>query len=148
MDRKTVGEELGVTRTTVDRIFRLVPVIQLPGERKVYVRRVDVEALLETHTYDGTRVRPSRWTRGACGSAPGRARGYRYLGTHGFSLTRNGLFPITRDVTAEPGHFIGGTEGALRGPFLVLPPIPSVRGPPGSPAIDEDQAAAARRGQR
>ena len=58
LDRKTLAEELHVTRAAVDAIFRSVPVVALPGLRKPYVRRVDVESLLEESTFvDGQRVR-------------------------------------------------------------------------------------------
>ena len=58
LDRKTLADELGVTRATVDAIFRALPVVALPGLRKPFVRRADVQALLEQHTYrDGERVR-------------------------------------------------------------------------------------------
>ena len=58
LDRKTLAEELHVTRAAVDAIFRAVPVVALPGLRKPYVRRADVETLLEESTFiDGQRVR-------------------------------------------------------------------------------------------
>ena len=58
LDRKTLGEELGVTRAVVDAIFRSVPVVALPGLRKPMVRREDVLRLLEESTYrDGERIR-------------------------------------------------------------------------------------------
>ena len=58
VDRKTLADELGVTRATVDAIFRALPVVALPGLRKPFVRRDDVEVLLARSTYrDGERVR-------------------------------------------------------------------------------------------
>ena len=58
LDRKALAAELGVTRAVVDAICRAVPVIVLPGSRKVLVRREDVAALLAERTYRGDRVRP------------------------------------------------------------------------------------------
>lgn len=58
LDRKALAEELNVTRAAVDAIFRSLPVVALPGLRKPYVRRADVEILLEESTFvDGQRVR-------------------------------------------------------------------------------------------
>jgi hypothetical protein len=60
IDQKHLGEELGVGHGTVEAIFRHVPVVAIPGHRKVFVRRVDVERFLSQHTYtDGNRVRPA-----------------------------------------------------------------------------------------
>lgn len=49
-DRKRLAQELGVTRAAVDRIFRELPTVQLPGFRREWVRERDVEGLLERHT--------------------------------------------------------------------------------------------------
>jgi hypothetical protein len=60
IDQKRLGEELGVGHGTVEAIFRHVPVVAIPGHRKVFVRREDVERFLAEHTYrDGDQVRPS-----------------------------------------------------------------------------------------
>jgi hypothetical protein len=58
LDRAAVRRHLGLTRVDVERLFRELPVVSLPGSRKVYVRRDDLEAYLRTHTYDSGRVRP------------------------------------------------------------------------------------------
>jgi hypothetical protein len=58
LDRAGVRRHLGLTRVDVERLFRELPVVSLPGSRKVYVRRDDVEAYLGAHTYDTRRVRP------------------------------------------------------------------------------------------
>jgi hypothetical protein len=58
VDRKTVAAETGLTRAAVDALFRNVPVVTLPGCRKVWARRRDVMRLLEENTHDGTLVRP------------------------------------------------------------------------------------------
>jgi hypothetical protein len=60
IDQKHLGEELGVGHGTVEAIFRSVPIVAIPGHRKVFVRRADVERFLSQHTYtDGDRVRPT-----------------------------------------------------------------------------------------
>jgi hypothetical protein len=52
--------ELGLTRRSVDVIFRALPVVALPGVRRVYVRAGDLRAYLEQYTYDGrTKIRPT-----------------------------------------------------------------------------------------
>lgn len=60
VDRKRLAEEMGVSRATIDTIFRLVPVVALPGLRKPMVRRADVLELIEQSTWcdDGRSVRP------------------------------------------------------------------------------------------
>ncbi len=45
-------------QATVDWVFGRLPVVALPGHRKVFVRRDDVARLLNEHTYAGSRVRP------------------------------------------------------------------------------------------
>jgi hypothetical protein len=47
LDAKQLQVELGITRAAAEAIMRQLPVIQVPGLRKVYVRRPDVERLLE-----------------------------------------------------------------------------------------------------
>jgi hypothetical protein len=47
LDAKQLQAEIGVTRAAAEAIMRQLPVIQIPGLRKVYVRRPDVERLLE-----------------------------------------------------------------------------------------------------
>jgi hypothetical protein len=56
LDAKGLRVELGVTRAAVTKIIEQLPVVQLPGLRKVYVRRPDVERLLAEHTYDKDQV--------------------------------------------------------------------------------------------
>lgn len=58
VDRKTVAAETGLTRAAVDALFRAVPVVTVPGCRKVFARRQDVRRVLEDNTHDGTLVRP------------------------------------------------------------------------------------------
>lgn len=66
LDRKTLSEELGVPRSTVDVIFRQLPVVTFADSstrsgrhRKVYVKREDVQDLIQRGTFpnDGTEVR-------------------------------------------------------------------------------------------
>lgn len=58
LDRGAVARLYGLTRTDLDRVFRLLPVVSLPESRKVYVRRADLDELLAAHTYDKGAVRP------------------------------------------------------------------------------------------
>lgn len=59
IDRKMLQTETGLPRSGVDAIFQALPVITLPKHRKVYVRREDVDRLLQEGTFrnDGTEVR-------------------------------------------------------------------------------------------
>jgi hypothetical protein len=54
LDAKALQAELGVTRAAAEKIMQSLPIVQVPGLRKVYVRRSDVETLLErcTHAKD------------------------------------------------------------------------------------------------
>ena len=56
LDAKHLAAELGVTRAAAEAIMRRLPIVQVPGLRKVYVRRPDVERLLEEHTYTSEQV--------------------------------------------------------------------------------------------
>lgn len=49
LDRTAVCT-LGFKRQDADRIFRALPVVSLPGARKCYVRRSDLDDLLAAHT--------------------------------------------------------------------------------------------------
>jgi len=52
--------ELGWERSNIDRIFRELPVIFLPGEKRGgRVRVEDYRQLIEQSTYRGDRVRPT-----------------------------------------------------------------------------------------
>jgi hypothetical protein len=50
LDAKHLAVELGVTRAAAEAMMRQLPIVQVPGLRKVYVRRPDVAALLERST--------------------------------------------------------------------------------------------------
>jgi hypothetical protein len=58
LDAKGLQQELGVTRAAAEAIIRQLEVIAIPGLRKTFVKRVDVEALLARSTYGKDAVRP------------------------------------------------------------------------------------------
>jgi hypothetical protein len=51
LDAKHLAGELGITRAAAEKIMVKLPIVQVPGLRKVYVRRPDVEKLLEACTF-------------------------------------------------------------------------------------------------
>jgi hypothetical protein len=51
LDAKHLAAELGVTRAAAEKVMQALPIVQVPGLRKVFVKRSDVEALLERCTY-------------------------------------------------------------------------------------------------
>jgi hypothetical protein len=56
LDAKALQAELGVTRAAAEALMRRLPVVQIEGLRKVYVRRSDVAAYLEARTFANDRV--------------------------------------------------------------------------------------------
>jgi hypothetical protein len=56
LDAKTLRAELGVTRAAVEAIMRQLPVVQIEGLRKTYVRRSDVARYLDQRTFAKTEV--------------------------------------------------------------------------------------------
>jgi len=56
LDAKALRLELGVTRAAAEAIMRHLPVVQIEGLRKVYVRRADVSAYLQARTFSKTEV--------------------------------------------------------------------------------------------
>jgi hypothetical protein len=56
LDAKALQRELGVTRAAAEKIMQALPVVQIPGLRKVFVRRPDVEHLLERCTFSKDQV--------------------------------------------------------------------------------------------
>jgi hypothetical protein len=56
LDAKGLQRELGITRAAAEAIMRQLPIVQVPGLRKVYCRRPDLEQLLERCTYTKTEV--------------------------------------------------------------------------------------------
>jgi hypothetical protein len=61
LDAKALQSELGVTRAAAEAVMRQVPSVVIPGLRKSYVRRCDVEALISRHTYP--KSRPAEYAR-------------------------------------------------------------------------------------
>ena len=51
LDAKALQAELGVTRAAAEAIMRRLPVVQFEELRKVYVRRGDVAAYIESRTF-------------------------------------------------------------------------------------------------
>jgi hypothetical protein len=51
LDAKALQAELGVTRAAAEALMRWLPVVQIEGLRKVYVRRSDVAGYLEARTF-------------------------------------------------------------------------------------------------
>ncbi len=52
MDCKAIMDELGVKRNVAEEMMRHVPKVIVPGKRKVFVKKSDVESLLEEMTVD------------------------------------------------------------------------------------------------
>jgi hypothetical protein len=50
--------ELGLERRAVDAVFRVLPVIVLPGYTRPMIRAADYLRLLDESTYGDDRVRP------------------------------------------------------------------------------------------
>jgi hypothetical protein len=51
LDVRRLREELHVSRASAEAIMRVVPTVVIPGLRKSFCRRRDVERLLEASTY-------------------------------------------------------------------------------------------------
>ncbi len=56
LDSKRLQAELGVTRAAAEKVMQSLPIVRLPGLRKVFVRRPDVERLLAEHTFTKEQV--------------------------------------------------------------------------------------------
>jgi len=56
LDAKALRLELGITRAAAEAIMRHLPVVQIEGLRKVYVRRADVAAYLQARTFTKSEV--------------------------------------------------------------------------------------------
>jgi len=56
LDCKALRAELGVSRAAAEAIMRRLPVVQIEGLRKTYVRRADVAAYLEARTFEKEQV--------------------------------------------------------------------------------------------
>ena len=55
---RTDLRELGLERRAVDAIFRVLPVVELPGYSRPLIRVEDYRRLLADSTYGPNRVRP------------------------------------------------------------------------------------------
>ena len=51
LDCKALRDELGISRAAAEAIMRHLPVVQIDGLRKVYVRRGDVARYLDSRTF-------------------------------------------------------------------------------------------------
>jgi hypothetical protein len=51
LDVKALRAELGVTRAAAEAIMRRLPIVQIEGLRKTYVRRGDVARYLDERTF-------------------------------------------------------------------------------------------------
>ncbi len=56
LDAKKLQIELGVTRAAAEAIMRRLPVVQVEDLRKIYVRRSDVAAYLESRIFTKSEV--------------------------------------------------------------------------------------------
>ena len=56
LDAKALQAELGVTRAAAEAIMRRLPVVQIEGLRKTYVKRSDVAAYVEARTFANDQV--------------------------------------------------------------------------------------------
>jgi hypothetical protein len=56
LDAKALRLELGVTRAAAEAIMRRLPIVQVEGLRKVYVRREDVRRYLDSRTFSKQEV--------------------------------------------------------------------------------------------
>ena len=56
LDAKKLQVELGVTRAAAEAIMRRLPIVQIEGLRKVYVRRDDVVSYIELRTFSKSEV--------------------------------------------------------------------------------------------
>jgi hypothetical protein len=51
LDCRGIMRETGLTRATVEKLMRQIPIVKIPDSRKVLVRRVDVLRKLDEWTY-------------------------------------------------------------------------------------------------
>ena len=51
LDCKALRVELGISRASAEALMRRLPVIQIEGLRKTFVKRADVAAYLEARTF-------------------------------------------------------------------------------------------------
>jgi hypothetical protein len=51
-------EALGLGRRVTDGLFRALPIVSFPDVRRMFLRREDVLAYVEQHTYRSDQLRP------------------------------------------------------------------------------------------
>jgi hypothetical protein len=56
LDAKQLRDELGVTRAAAEAIMRQLPIVQIEGLRKTYVRRDEVARYLDSRTFAKSEV--------------------------------------------------------------------------------------------
>jgi hypothetical protein len=56
LDTKRLMAETGLTRAGAEALMRRVPVVQIEGLRKTYVRRQDVAAYVDARTFTNSEV--------------------------------------------------------------------------------------------
>jgi hypothetical protein len=56
LDARRLAAELAVTRAAAEAIMRRLPVVQIEGLRKTYVKRSDVAAYLDSRTFSKQEV--------------------------------------------------------------------------------------------
>ena len=56
LDCRHLAAELGVTRAAAEAVMRRLPVVMIPGLRKVFVKRSDVAAYIAACTYSKDQV--------------------------------------------------------------------------------------------
>jgi len=56
LDAKALRAELGISRAAAEAIMRRLPVVEIEGLRKIYVRRPDVAAYLDSRTFTKDQV--------------------------------------------------------------------------------------------
>jgi hypothetical protein len=56
LDARRLQKELGITRAAAEALMRQLPIVQIEGLRKVYVRRDHVVSYLEERTFAKTEV--------------------------------------------------------------------------------------------
>jgi hypothetical protein len=56
---RTHLRDLGLERRAVDAVFRMLPIVALPGYSRPMIRAEEYLALLARHTYRDDRVRPT-----------------------------------------------------------------------------------------
>jgi hypothetical protein len=56
LDARHLAAELGVTRAAAEALMRRLPIVQIEGLRKTFVRREDVVRYLDQHTFSKDEV--------------------------------------------------------------------------------------------